>query len=65
MIDMSFRFTLLAAAISLMVLGCATDQSLSTRETSLWRAQKERQQRIAHDAGRIGYIGNAVPSLCN
>jgi outer membrane biogenesis lipoprotein LolB len=57
---MTFRFTLLTAVISLMVLGCATRQSVSTWETSLWRAQKERQQQITREAGRIGYIGNAV-----
>ena len=32
-------------------------------DSRLWRAQKERQQRIAREAGRIGYIGNAGPAL--
>ena len=61
---MSFRFTVLAAVISL-IFGCTADQSVSTREMSLWCTQKERQQRIAREAGRIGYIGNEVPSLSN
>jgi hypothetical protein len=32
-------------------------------DSRLWRAQKARQQRIAREAGRIGYIGNAGPAL--
>ena len=60
---MSFRFTVLASVISLTVLGCATNRSVSTSETKLWRTQKERQQRVAREAGRIGYIGNAGPAL--
>ena len=60
---MSFRSTGLAGIISLMVLGCATNPSVSTSETPMWRAQKEYQQRLAREAGRIGYIGNAGPAL--
>lgn len=59
---MSFRSTGLAAliTISLIAIGCATKPSLSA---SQWRQQKERQQRVAREAGRIGYIGNAGPSV--
>jgi hypothetical protein len=58
-----------------MVLGCATKQYASyavvviqrtfqdQNDSRLWRMQKERQQRIAREAGRIGYIGNAGPAL--
>jgi len=58
-----------------MVLGCATNQYASRAavaiqrifqdqdDSRLWRAQKERQQRIAREAGRIGYIGNEGPAL--
>jgi outer membrane biogenesis lipoprotein LolB len=60
---MYFRFTVLAVVASLMVLGCANNPSVSTNETRLWRAQKERQQRIAREAGRIGHIGNLGPAL--
>ncbi len=72
---MSFRSTGLAVAISLMLLGCATDQYASRaavtvqrvfqdqNDSRMWRMQKERQQRIAREAGRIGYIGNAGPAL--
>jgi hypothetical protein len=60
---MSFRFSALAVVISAMALGCATNQSESAGETSRWRAQKERQQQIAREAGRIGYIGNEAPHL--
>lgn len=84
--SMSFRSTGFAGVIFLMVLGCATNPSVSRRshsdfwrngitepirqtfhrltsETPDWRAQKERQQRLAREAGRIGYIGNAGPAL--
>jgi hypothetical protein len=72
---MSFRATGLAVAISLMAFGCATNPYASRAGTAvqrifqekddsrLWRMQKERQQRIAREAGRIGYIGNAGPAL--
>ena len=72
---MSFRYAGLAVAISLMVLGCYTNSYPSRAavaiqrvfhdpdDTRLWRVQKERQQRIAREAGRIGYIGNAGPAL--
>ncbi len=65
----------LAGAISLMVLGCATNQYASRAavaiqhvfrdqgDVQLWRVQRERQQRLARDAGRIGYIGNAGPAI--
>ena len=32
-------------------------------ESRMWRMQKERQQRIAREAGRIDYIGNAGLSV--
>jgi hypothetical protein len=72
---MSFRYTGLAVAISLMVLGCANnpyarsasaaiDRVFQDQDDSrLWSMQKQRQQRIAREAGRIGYIGNAGPAL--
>ncbi len=58
---MSFRATLLACIISLMVLGCATNRSASTSDARMWREQLERQQQGAREAGRIGYIGNEGP----
>jgi hypothetical protein len=33
----------------------------SASETRMWRAQLERQQQAAREAGRIGWIGNAGP----
>ena len=70
-----FRSTGLAGTIALMVLGCATNPYASRAtaaiqhvfrdqdDSHLWRVQKERQQRLAREAGRIGYIGNAGPAL--
>ena len=58
----SFRLAFLAAVIFLMVLGCATRPSESASEARMWRAQLERQQQVAREAGRIGYIGNAGPA---
>ena len=58
-----------------MLLGCAVKPYASRAglaiqsvfsdkdDNGLWRTQKERQQRIAREAGRIGYIGNAGPAL--
>ena len=73
---MSFRSTGLSVAISLIVLGCAPTKQYAAHagvvvqrifqdqnDSRLWRVQKERQQRIAREAGRIGYIGNAGPAL--
>jgi hypothetical protein len=72
---MSFRAIGLAVAFSVMVLGCSTAPYTSRAavavqrifhekdDSRLWRMQKERQQRIAREAGRIGYIGNAGPAL--
>ena len=72
---MNFRSAGLAGAISLMLLGCATNPYASRAavaiqhifqdqdDSRLWRVQKERQQRLAREAGRIGYIGNAGPAL--
>ena len=72
---MSVRSAGLAVAISVMVLGYATNQYASRAavaiervfqdqdDSRLWRGQKERQQRIAREAGRIGYIGNEGPAL--
>jgi hypothetical protein len=57
----SFRLAFLAAVIFLVVLGCATNPSVSTSEDRMWRAQLERQQQGAREAGRIGYIGNEGP----
>jgi hypothetical protein len=44
-----------------MVLGCATNRPESASEARMWRAQLERQQQTAREAGRIGWIGNAGP----
>jgi hypothetical protein len=30
---------------------------------AMWRAQLQRQQLVAREAGRIGYIGNAALAL--
>ena len=58
-----------------MLLGCAINPYVSRAgleiqrafsdkdDSRLWRPQKERQQRIAREVGRIGYIGNAGPAL--
>jgi hypothetical protein len=54
-IEKSFRSTVLVG-ISLIVLGCATERSVSDAR---WRAEKEYEQQGARDDGRIGYIGNA------
>jgi hypothetical protein len=43
-------------AIFLMLLGCATEPSISEGR---WRAEKEYEQQGARDDGRVGYIGNA------
>ena len=53
----------IATAISLMFFGCTSNQSVSRRDTPDWRVQKERQQRVAREAGRIGYIGNLGPAV--
>ena len=57
---MGFRSGFAAViTISLMAIGCAS-KPLSENQ---WRQQKERQQRVGREAGRIGYIGNAGPSV--
>jgi hypothetical protein len=48
-------------SFSCLMPGCATKRYTSTSD--LWRAQELRQQRVAREAGRIGYIGNAGPAL--
>jgi hypothetical protein len=60
---MSFRSAGLVVAISLMVVGCSTNPSVSMSDDRIWREQLARQQQAARDAGRIGYIGNAGPAL--
>jgi hypothetical protein len=72
---MSFRSTGLAVVASLMLVGCAAKPYASRaaiaisrvfhdqNDSRLWRVQKERQQRVAREAGRIGYIGNEGPAL--
>jgi hypothetical protein len=51
------------AAISSMVLGCATNQSFDTAETPQQRAQRERQERAERvNLGRIGEIDRAPRS---
>ena len=59
---MSLRSAGLGVALSLMVLGCATNPSESAGEARMWSAQLARQQQAAREAGRIGYIGNAGPA---
>ena len=61
--SMSFRSIGIAGIIFSMVLGCAANPSVSKRDTADWRAQKERQQRVAREAGRIGYVGNLGPAV--
>jgi hypothetical protein len=72
---MSVRSFGLVVTISLMLAGCATTRYLTSAsyavqrvfhdqdDSRMWRLQKERQQRLAREAGRIGYIGNAGPAL--
>ena len=72
---MGFRFAVLVAGLSLALLGCASNEYASRtalivrhvfrnqNNDRMWQLQKERQQRIAREAGRIGYIGNAGPAL--
>jgi hypothetical protein len=61
---MSFRSTGVACAISLMIMGCTHFTAADTPKTrAMWRAQLYRQQLVAREAGRIGYIGNAGPAL--
>ena len=72
---MGIRLAGLVVALSLTLLGCATNQYVSRaslvvqhvfrdqNNDRMWQLQKERQQRIAREAGRIGYIGNAGPAL--
>ena len=61
-------WTVLGGIISLMVLGCATDPSVATRETTQIE-RKERQQRreaesrLGRQHGRIGFVGNQAPAL--
>ena len=53
----------LAGLISLMVLGCATNQSFDTAETPQERAQRERQERAERvNLGRSGEIDRAPRS---
>lgn len=60
-VRMSFQSAGLAVVVCLMLLGCATNPSESASEARIWRAQLERQQQAAREAGRIGWIGNAGP----
>jgi hypothetical protein len=61
-------YTVLGSMICLMVQGCASPSAV-TSETEKMRARKERQQqlerdwRLGHDHGRIGYVGNQAPAL--
>jgi hypothetical protein len=50
----------LAGLISLMVLGCATNQSFDTAETPQERAQREREQYLARE--NLGQIGETYSS---
>jgi hypothetical protein len=60
--DMNARHAL-AAAISSMVLGCATNQSFDTTETPQEQAQRERQQRAERDRGRVGKIDRSPAAI--
>jgi hypothetical protein len=48
-------------SISFLMSGCAIRRYVSMSD--IWRAQEVRQHRLAREAGRIGYIGNAGPAL--
>jgi hypothetical protein len=62
--SMSFRCIGLACAISLMIMGCTHFTTADTPKTrAMWRAQLARQQLVARQAGRIGYVGNAGPTF--
>jgi hypothetical protein len=56
---MSFRPTGLAVLISLLIVGCASQQYLR----ACGAPSLERQQQGLREAGRIGYIGNEGPAL--
>ncbi|HEY5813145.1 MAG TPA: hypothetical protein VIT23_10905 [Terrimicrobiaceae bacterium] len=61
---MGLRWSGIAAILlSLTVWGCATQPPSARVSEAQWQMAKERQQRIAREAGRIGYIGNAGPAL--
>jgi outer membrane biogenesis lipoprotein LolB len=60
---MSFRFAVVVGVACFILLGCATNSSKSASEARMWQAQLQRQQLVAREAGRIGYIGNAGPAL--
>jgi outer membrane biogenesis lipoprotein LolB len=72
---MRFGLIGLASLVCLMLAGCATTQYATLAaaaiqrtfqdqtDSHMWREQLERQQKIAREAGRIGYIGNAGPAL--
>jgi outer membrane biogenesis lipoprotein LolB len=59
----SVRFAVVVAVVCFILLGCATNSSKSANEARMWREQLLRQQLVAREAGRIGYIGNAGPAL--
>jgi hypothetical protein len=47
-----------------MIPGCTPFTTKDTPQMrAMWRAQLQRQQLVAREAGRIGYIGNAGPAL--
>jgi starvation-inducible outer membrane lipoprotein len=60
---MGLQSTELLIAISLMLLGCATNPSAPQSDNRLWDLQKQRQQQAARDAGRIGWIGKRGATL--
>jgi hypothetical protein len=65
----------LASLVCLTLAGCATAQYATLAaaaiqrtfqdqtDSHMWHEQLQRQQKIAREAGRIGYIGNAGPAL--
>ena len=57
---MSLRSIGFVGIVCLMALGCATKRSVSDAQ---WRAQLARQQAVAREFGRIGYIGYQGPAV--
>jgi hypothetical protein len=57
---MNLRAPGLVGILCLMAVGCATKSTLSEAQ---WRAQLARQQAVAREFGRIGYIGYQGPAV--
>ena len=57
---MSLRSIGFVGILCLMAVGCDTKSTLSEAQ---WRAQLARQQAVAREFGRIGYIGYQGPAV--